>query len=240
MKINISLFHTDANLSNAQFANLKPGPDTYLLNTFPTCEDLNVHKIPGRTYQRVYHGGETFALAHLDKRLSHELKAFQKHSLLPNRRNPELLCPPKSLSPDLRFGSLSIRKFYWGVMAAFRKSQEGTSKPHNPQIVSQLLWREFFYTMSVNNEFYGEMGRNEICINIPWYPSNQNDHLEKFLSGKTGYPLIDAGVRQLLQEGWIHHIIRNAMASFLCRGDLWISWEEGLKFFLENLLDADW
>ena len=94
--------------------------------------------------------------------------------------------------------------------------------------------------MSVNNEFYGEMERNEICINIPWYPSNQNDHLEKFLSGRTGYPLIDAGVRQLLQEGWIHHIIRNAVASFLTRGDLWISWEEGLTFFLENLLDADW
>jgi len=94
--------------------------------------------------------------------------------------------------------------------------------------------------MSVNNQFYGEMDRNEICINIPWYPSNQNDHLEKFCNGQTGYPLIDAGIRQLLQEGWIHHIIRNAMASFLTRGDLWISWEKGLTFFLENLLDADW
>ena len=239
MKISF-LFHIDANLSNVIFANLNSESDMYLMNTFPSCEDLNVHKIPGRTYHRVYHGGESFALEHLDERLAHEFKAFQKNSLLPNRRDPELLCPPKSLSPDLRFGSLSIRKFYWGVMAAFRKSQEGTMKPHNPQIVTQLLWREFFYTMSVNNEFYGEMERNEICINIPWYPSNQNDHLEKFLSAQTGYPLIDAGIRQLLQEGWIHHIIRNAVASFLTRGDLWISWEEGLTFFLENLLDADW
>ena len=77
-----------------------------------------------------------------------------------------------------------------GVMDAFKKSQEGTSKPHNPQIVIQLLWREFFYTMSVNNPYYGEMERNEICINIPWYSKDENDHFDKFCQGKTGYPLI--------------------------------------------------
>ena len=65
---------------------------------------------------------------------------------------------------------LSIRKFYWGVMDAFKKSQDGTNKPFNPQIVVQLLWREFFYTMSVNNPFFGEMDQNKICINIDWYP----------------------------------------------------------------------
>ena len=189
---------------------------------------------------RVYHGGESHAISHLEKRLCEEFKAFMDNSFLPNRRNPELLCPPKSLSPDLRFGSLSIRKFYWGVMDAFKKSQEGTNKPHNPQIVIQLLWREFFYTMSVNNEFFGEMDRNDICINIPWYSADHRGHFQKFCTGHTGYPLIDAGVRQILKEGWVHHIIRNALACFLTRGDLWISWEEGLQFFLENLLDADW
>ena len=61
-----------------------------------------------------YFSGESNALSHLEKRLSDELKAFMENSFLPNRRNPELLCPPKSLSPDLKFGSLSIRKFYWG------------------------------------------------------------------------------------------------------------------------------
>ena len=104
----------------------------------------------------------------------------------------------------------------------------------------QLLWREFFYTMSVNNEFFGEMDRNDICINIPWYTADHRGHFQKFCTGHTGYPLIDAGVRQILKEGWVHHIIRNALACFLTRGDLWISWEEGLQFFLENLLDADW
>ena len=56
-------------------------------------------------------------------------------------------CDELVIGPDLRFGSLSIRKFYWGLMDAFKKSQAGTKKPFNPQIVVQLLWREFFYTM---------------------------------------------------------------------------------------------
>lgn len=47
-------------------------------------------------------------------------------------------------------------------------------------------------------------------------------------------------MRQLINEGWIHHAARNAVACFLTRGDLWLSWERGLQFFLENLLDADW
>ena len=117
-------------------------------------------------------------------------------------------CDELVIGPDLRFGSLSIRKFYWGLMDAFKKSQKGTKKPFNPQIVVQLLWREFFYTMSVNNQHFGEMDQNKICINIDWYPITDNNNFSAFTQAKTGYPLIDAGVRQLLKEGWVHHIIR--------------------------------
>jgi cryptochrome len=93
-------------------------------------------------------------------------------------------------------------------MDAFKKSQAGTKKPFNPQIVVQLLWREFFYTMSVNNQYFGEMDQNKICINIDWYPITDNNNFSAFTQARTGYPLIDAGVRQLLKEGWVHHIIR--------------------------------
>ena len=73
-------------------------------------------------------------------------------------------------------------------------------------IVSQLIWREFFYCMSTNNPFYGEMARNPICIDVPWYTNDK--HLAMFEEAKTGYPFIDAGVRQLRTEGWIHHVLR--------------------------------
>lgn len=58
--------------------------------------------------------------------------------------------------------------------------------------------------------------------------------------GKTGFPWIDAIMTQLREEGWIHHYARHAVACFLTRGNLWISWEEGMKVFEELLLDADW
>ena len=105
-------------------------------------------------------------------------------------------------------------------------------------IVSQLIWREFFYCMSANNPFYGEMERNPICIDVPWY--DMPDQLEAFENGKTGFPFIDAGIRQMRQEGWIHHIVRNALSMFLTRGDLWLNWEPGYELFMSYLIDGDW
>jgi len=57
-----------------------------------------------------------------------------------------------------------------------------------------------------------------------------------WFKGKTGYPFIDAIMTQLRQEGWIHHLARHSVACFLTRGDLWISWEQGMKVFDEYLL----
>ena len=62
---------------------------------------------------------------------------------------------------------------------------------------------------------------------IPW--DNNNDALAKWANANTGFPWIDAIMTQLREEGWIHHLARHAVACFLTRGDLWVSWEEGLK-----------
>lgn len=62
----------------------------------------------------------------------------------------------------------------------------------------------------------------------------------RWRSGRTGFPFVDAAMRQLRAEGWLHHAVRNAVASFLTRGTLWLSWEHGLQHFLKYLLDADW
>ena len=76
------------------------------------------------------------------------------------------------------------------------------------------------------------------CRNIPW--DTDPASLALWKEGKTGYPFIDAIMRQLSAEGWIHHLARHAVACFLTRGDLWISWEEGARVFEEKLVDADW
>lgn len=95
----------------------------------------------------------------------------------------------------------------------------------------------FQITGSITPNF-DRMQGNPICCQIPW---QKNDvHLRAWTEGRTGYPFIDAVMRQLRKEGWIHHLARHAVACFLTRGDLWISWEDGQKVFEEFLLDADW
>ena len=193
----------DVDLTLVPLANVKTSELKGLLDHVPTTpEELGCQSKEGQEHAKKYVGGETEALEHLAKRLALESSAFMKNSFLPNRIDPDILCPPRSLSPDLKFGCLSIRKFYWAVMDTFEKSRASNpGKPFNPQIVVQLLWREFFYTMSVNNIYYGEMERNEICLNIDWYEAPE--HWKAYTQGQTGYPLIDAGVRQLVKEGKI-------------------------------------
>lgn len=81
--------------------------------------------------------------------------------------------------------------------------------PSNHNITGQLIWREYFYTMSVNNEYYAEMARNPICLNISWRESDESGYLLKWQQGKTGYPFIDAAMRQLLQVIFLHSAFTN-------------------------------
>lgn len=100
-------------------------------------------------------------------------------------------------------------------------------------LYGQLLWREFFYTAATNNPRFDKMEGNPICVQIPW--DKNPEALAKWAEGRTGFPWIDAIMTQLRQEGWIHHLARHAVACFLTRGDLWISWEEGMKVLFLTL-----
>lgn len=94
-------------------------------------------------------------------------------------------------------------------------------------LYGQLLWREFFYTAATNNSSFDKMKGNPVCVQIPW--DRNPEGLAKWAEGRTGFPWIDAIMTQLRQEGWVHHLAQHAVACFLTRGDLWISWEEGMK-----------
>ncbi|XP_020613357.1 cryptochrome-1-like [Orbicella faveolata] len=82
------------------------------------------------------------------------------------------------------------------------------------------------------------MEGNPVCLQVPW--DTNPEFVKAWSEARTGYPFIDAIMTQLRREGWIHHLARHAVACFLTRGDLWISWEEGLKVFEKYLLDHDW
>ncbi|MEQ2313291.1 Cryptochrome-1 [Ameca splendens] len=182
----------------------------------------------------VWPGGETEALTRLERHL--ERKAWVANFERPRMNANSLLASPTGLSPYLRFGCLSCRLFYFKLTDLFRKVKKNSSPPLS--LYGQLLWREFFYTAATNNPCFDKMESNPICVQIPW--DRNPEALAKWAEGQTGFPWIDAIMTQLRQEGWIHHLARHAVACFLTRGDLWISWEEGMKVFEELLLDADW
>jgi len=147
--------------------------------------------------------------------------------------------PPKPFRQCFisNLSSISIYSFYWKIRRLYDEINNGI-RPPLIDITGQLLWREYFYTLARLNLHFNQIKDNPVCLAIPW---NQDESLlENWKSGNTGYPFIDAGLRQILQEGWAHHLVRNAIAMFLTRGDLWISWERGYEHLMENLIDSDW
>ncbi|XP_039214666.1 cryptochrome-2 isoform X4 [Crotalus tigris] len=200
----------------------------------PSLEELGIFGFPTEGLApAVWQGGETEALTRLDKHL--ERKAWVANYERPRMNANSLLASPTGLSPYLRFGCLSCRLFYYRLWELYKKVKRNSTPPLS--LYGQLLWREFFYTAATNNPKFDRMEGNPICIQIPW--DRNPEALAKWAEGKTGFPWIDAIMTQLRQEGWIHHLARHAAACFLTRGDLWISWESGVRVFDELLLDAD-
>lgn len=200
----------------------------------PTLSELGVDE--STLFACLYPGGETTALARMHKylRKTDWICTFEKPKTSPNSLEPSTTV----LSPYLKFGCLSSRLFYNELNAVLKKHPKKKHSEPPVSLMGQLLWREYYYTAAASEPKFDRMVGNSICRQIPWQPNA--DHLAAWTHGRTGYPFIDAIMRQLRQEGWIHHLARHAVACFLTRGDLWISWEDGQKVFEELLLDADW
>lgn len=179
-------------------------------------------------------GGESEALGRMERHLKQTkwICSFEKPNTSPNSLEPSTTV----LSPYLKFGCLSSRLFYKRLKEILSKNHPHSKPPTS--LVGQLMWREFYYAVGAAVPNYDKMEGNSICQQVPW--DTNKKFLDAWTHGRTGYPFIDAIMRQLRQEGWIHHLARHAVACFLTRGDLWISWEEGQKVFEELLLDADW
>ncbi|MEZ5003729.1 MAG: deoxyribodipyrimidine photo-lyase [Chitinophagales bacterium] len=128
------------------------------------------------------------------------------------------------LSPHLRFGTVSIRKTLQTALA------------NNSVFVSELVWREFFmqilfhFPRVVNENFKTKYN------GIQW--RNNEEEFKRWCAGKTGYPMVDAGMRQLNKTGYMHNRVRMITAGFLCK-HLLIDWKWGEAYFAEKLLDYE-
>lgn len=132
------------------------------------------------------------------------------------------------LSPHLAVGTVSVRTCFHLARAAGGRGATAW--------VNELLWREFFiHVMS---------GFPRVCMHrafqprterVPW--SNRDDHFEAWRTGRTGIPIVDAGMRQLVTDGWMHNRVRMIAAMFLSK-NLLIDWRRGEAWFMRHLVDG--
>jgi cryptochrome len=187
-----------------------------------------------------FKGGETEALSRLDRKVSTQkdfVNTFRKPKSSSTNLSSNSLEPSTTgLSPYLSVGSLSVRRL-WKEVEKANRSGSHTSPPES--LHGQLLFREMFYLLSRSVDHWDRDESNEMCKNIEWGIYDQKK-MEAWDQGMTGFPLIDAMMRQLDTTGWMHHLGRHAVSCFLTRGQLWQHWKHGRDVFERKLLDSDW
>lgn len=133
------------------------------------------------------------------------------------------------LSPYLRTGEISIRT----VWQMLQEAKDGEGKQ---TFEKELCWRDFYNMIYTANP---KQKQQPIQTNFQFIQWNDNaDYLKKWQEGQTGYPIVDAAMRQLNQTGWMHNRLRMIVASFLTK-DLLIDWRQGEKYFQKHLIDYD-
>ena len=142
------------------------------------------------------------------------------------------------LSPHLKFGTVSIRECFWEAeRIKARNPNSDTSGVKTWQ--EELAWRDFYFQMLWNYPESQDKALLEQFRSIDWRSKEDaKGDWEAFINGKTGFPFVDAGMRQLKKTGWMHNRLRMVVTSFACK-DLWLDWKDLHQFFNENFVDAE-
>jgi deoxyribodipyrimidine photo-lyase len=138
------------------------------------------------------------------------------------------------LSPYLRFGMISARRAFSAARQAIQSAENPAFRRGAEAWLNELIWRDFY--IHILHHFPQVRQQNFRMQSIPWL--NDPQQCEAWKKGETGYPIVDAAMRQLLQTGWMHNRARMITASFLTK-DLLIDWRWGERWFMQHLLDGD-
>jgi deoxyribodipyrimidine photo-lyase len=139
------------------------------------------------------------------------------------------------LSQHLAVGTLSVRTLYHAVTDAMSRA-DSIGRTNAATYMSELIWREFYSTIVCNYPHVVQGAFRPEFDRIVW--SRSRSHRDAWCEGHTGYPIVDAAMRQLNTEGWMHNRARMIVASFLTK-DLHIHWMHGERYFFDRLIDAD-
>ncbi|WP_186115980.1 cryptochrome/photolyase family protein [Burkholderia gladioli] len=172
---------------------------------------------------------EEAALELLERFLDKKIRGYGEARDRPDR-------PATSrLSPYLRFGQLSARQVWHAAMAAAREGGAAVAADIE-KFVSELGWREFDTSLLYHFPELPTRNYRERFDTMPWRDDEAG--FTAWCRGRTGYPLVDAGMRELWTTGWMHNRVRMVVASFLIK-HLLIDWRAGERWFWDTLVDAD-
>lgn len=177
--------------------------------------------------------GEPGAQEMLDRFLKNAIDGYAKGRDFPARDNVS------RLSPYLRFGAISPYQV-WHAAKQSAEARGGASQTDLDKFLKELGWREFSYHLLYHFPHINWRNYNERFDAFPWQSVDEASAgaLEAWQRGRTGYPIVDAGMRQLWHMGYMHNRVRMVTASFLVK-HLLIDWREGEQWFWDTLVDGD-
>ncbi|NWH08784.1 MAG: deoxyribodipyrimidine photo-lyase [Alphaproteobacteria bacterium] len=172
--------------------------------------------------------GEAGAARRLQAFLGQAIKTYADDRDYPARPGTSLL------SPHLTHGEISPRTIWHAIRT--REIAKRVHARHADKFLAELGWREFSHHVLFHTPTLAERALRAEFEHFPW--QDDKEAFKAWCKGKTGYPIVDAGMRQLWQTGWMHNRVRMIAASFLTK-DLLIDWRKGAAWFWDTLVDAD-
>jgi len=174
--------------------------------------------------RQAWRPGETGAAKQMKAFLDGAMQIYSTDRDRPDHRGTS------RLSPHLHFGEISARQVWQAVRRA------GVDPAAAAAYLRQIAWREFSYHLLFHFPHTPRQPLRPEFQSFPWRVDARG--LKAWTRGKTGYPLVDAGMRELWHTGWMHNRVRMLVASFLVK-HLLIPWQEGAAWFWDTLVDAD-
>jgi deoxyribodipyrimidine photo-lyase len=190
---------------------------------FPPIELPHSMVLPDISPVKGFPAGELEAARRLDEFLDNRVDQYE------NDRNRMDLDGTSDLSPYFRFGMLSVSK-------SAGQAREMTDNQGAQVWLNEIIWRDFYQSILYHFPEVQKQAFNPKLRNIAW--RNAPMDLQSWKEGQTGYPIVDAAMRQLKVIGWMHNRARMITASFLTK-DLLINWQEGENWFMQQLVDGD-
>jgi deoxyribodipyrimidine photo-lyase len=208
----------------------KPYPAPERLSALPPILNLGVPDNPTQSADTLFPAGEAEARRRLNAFCDSAIYQYAED------RNRLDLDGTSRLSPYIRFGMISAKQVAWAIHMADERASDAISRHGVESWMNELIWREFYASILYHFPFVRRTTFRTNMQGIIWREDPVS--FSAWAEGQTGFPVVDAGMRQMNATGWMHNRARMITASFLTK-DLLINWQDGERYFMKHLLDGD-